>query len=238
MPRCTVDRVAEARCRSLPTSGALAVNRIRAGSVNARTRSIPKLLHPLAGVLRVRTGLVVTGLSADSSNRWAVSPRMSRWITRKTLDGVLIRHPIPCYDETSIAAIPGMRTVEECARLLLEEGEQIVGDLHQRIVAIHRTGTAVGYLEISRADDPDRSGKPAETLHDLSMGELQSKLRRARNTVAMLDYPDRAIEVSEEGGALMDSMSDTEQLELRVQCMRVIDEVRCELRRRAKLAAD
>src|SRR5688572_29837639 len=52
----------------------------------------------------------------DAHVRNSTHSPMPRWITRRTMDGVQVKHPIPCYGRTSIAAVPGMRTLEECVR--------------------------------------------------------------------------------------------------------------------------
>jgi hypothetical protein len=150
------------------------------------------------------------------------------------MDGVQVKHPIPCYGRTSIAAVPGMRTLEECVRLLLEEGEQIVGDLDQPTIAIQRAGTVVGYLEITTPPDPMDPTLTPDDYRELSMGELHATLRIACHTLAMLDNLDSCFESSDEECARIIAMSETEQAELRLRSRAVAEAVRHELRRRAE----
>ena len=159
---------------------------------------------------------------------------MPRWITRKTIDGVQVQPPIPCYDRTSVVAVPGIRTVEECVNLLLDEDEQIVGDLDEWVIAIQREGTVVGYLEIRRPlDEVDPTVEPV-SLRDHSTGELHATLRIACNELAMLDNSASSIECSEEDRARIAAMSETEKAEARGVSMNVVDTVRRELLRRAR----
>jgi hypothetical protein len=75
---------------------------------------------------------------------------MPRWITKKSVDGTALDPPARCYDAATIAAIPGVRTIEECVRVLLEEDESIVGGLDQSRIPIKRGNAVVGYFEIQR----------------------------------------------------------------------------------------
>jgi hypothetical protein len=81
---------------------------------------------------------------------------MTRWITRKNSSGAVVQGPVPCYDLTTIAAIPGMRTAAECVHLLLNDGEEIEGGLEQPVIKIVRGGYVVGYFEL--ASDEDQHG--------------------------------------------------------------------------------
>jgi hypothetical protein len=75
---------------------------------------------------------------------------MPRWITRKTVDGLEVAPPRRCYDPATIAAIPGVRTVEECVQTLLGKDERIDNGLDQPKIPIKRGNSLVGYFEITR----------------------------------------------------------------------------------------
>lgn len=81
-----------------------------------------------------------------------------RWITRRANDGSVIDPPVRCYDPASIAAIPGVRTLEECVRLLLKKDETIVGGLDQPRIIIKRGDAVVGYFEVVRAQPDPGNG--------------------------------------------------------------------------------
>jgi hypothetical protein len=85
---------------------------------------------------------------------------MPRWITRKSVDGAVVEPPTRCYDPASIAAIPGVRTIEECVRFLLEDDESIEGGLDQPTIAIKRGEALVGYIEVSRMHPQERGIQP------------------------------------------------------------------------------
>ena len=150
------------------------------------------------------------------------------------MDGVQVKQPIPCYERASIAAVPGMRTVEECVNLLLDEDEQIVGDLDEWTIAIQRAGTVVGYLEIRRPDDEEDPNLEWTSFRELSTGELHATLRIACNELAMLDNSASTFDCSEEDLARIAAMSETEKTEARRRSMSVVDGVRRELLRRAR----
>ena len=80
--------------------------------------------------------------------------QMPRWITRKTLDGREVEPPRRCYDPATIAAIPGVRTIEECVHLMLGNGERITGKFDQARIEIMRSGSVVGYFEITGEHPP------------------------------------------------------------------------------------
>ena len=75
---------------------------------------------------------------------------MTQLITKMSVDGAVLEPSAPCYDPASIAAIPGVRTIEECVRVLLEKDETIVGGLDQAMIPIKRGDTIIGYFEIER----------------------------------------------------------------------------------------
>jgi hypothetical protein len=75
---------------------------------------------------------------------------MPRWITRRTLDGVGVAPPEHCYEPATIAAIPGVRTIEECVLQMLREDERIDGELDQPRISIKRGDEVIGYFEITR----------------------------------------------------------------------------------------
>jgi hypothetical protein len=79
---------------------------------------------------------------------------MPRWITRRTVDGREAEPPRRCYDPVTIAAIPGVRTIEECLHLMLRKGERITGKLDEARIDIERDGSIVGYFEITREQPP------------------------------------------------------------------------------------
>jgi hypothetical protein len=76
---------------------------------------------------------------------------MPRTLIRKTPEGVVIGEPRQCYGMTAIAAVPGMRTVEEWVHVLLAEDEMIVGGFEQPRIAIKRGEVVVGYFEVTSA---------------------------------------------------------------------------------------
>jgi hypothetical protein len=159
---------------------------------------------------------------------------MSRWITRKDVDGRQVKPPIHCYDETSIVAVPGLRTVEQCVRILLAEDEQIVGGLNRGIVPIQREGTVVGYLEIQGPQDPTDSPPTSSDFRELSIGELRSKMRNASNILALLGNPGSPVNCSEEERARILAMSIQEQAELRIRATLILKVAGDELQHRTK----
>jgi hypothetical protein len=72
------------------------------------------------------------------------------------MDGEVLEPPTRCYGPASIAAIPGVRTVEECVRLSLKHGESIVGELDQPRIPIKLGESVVGFFEIVRASPGDK----------------------------------------------------------------------------------
>jgi hypothetical protein len=72
------------------------------------------------------------------------------------MDGEVLEPPTRCYDPASIAAIPGVRTVEECVRLSLKQGESIVGELDQPRIPIKLGESVVGFFEVVRASPGDK----------------------------------------------------------------------------------
>lgn len=84
---------------------------------------------------------------------------MPRWVTIKAVDGAVVVPPTRCYDPATIAAIPGLRTIDECVRFLLEDDESIEGGLEQTKIPIKRGEALVGYLEVSRMH-PQEGGIP------------------------------------------------------------------------------
>ena len=79
---------------------------------------------------------------------------MPRWIMRKTLDGREVGPPRHCYDPATIAAIPGIRTIEECVHLMLRKGESIRGTFDLPRIEILDGDEVVGYFEITRQHPP------------------------------------------------------------------------------------
>jgi hypothetical protein len=79
---------------------------------------------------------------------------MPRWITRKTPDGREVEPPRRCYDPATIAAIPGVRTLEECVQLMLRKDERITGNPDQPRIEIMRGESVVGCFEITRDQPP------------------------------------------------------------------------------------
>jgi hypothetical protein len=75
---------------------------------------------------------------------------MPRWITRKTLDGLEVAPPMRCHDPESIAAVPGIYTIEECVHILLGKDEAIDDEFDRARIPIRRGNAVVGYLEVTR----------------------------------------------------------------------------------------
>ena len=73
--------------------------------------------------------------------------RMSKWVTRRSVDGLEIGPPRICFDPQTIVARPGHTTVEECVAMLLADGEQCVGTADRR--PIRRGEELVGYIDVT-----------------------------------------------------------------------------------------
>jgi hypothetical protein len=72
---------------------------------------------------------------------------MSRWVTRRSIDGFEVAPPRDCFDPDTIAAQPGRMTVEECVAMLIAQDERCIGESNKR--PIKRGAKLVGYIEIS-----------------------------------------------------------------------------------------
>lgn len=72
---------------------------------------------------------------------------MSRWVTRRDVDGKSVSAPELCLESDQIVHGPGARTIEECIASLLEPQEIVEG--RQGLRKIHFRGNVVGFIEVS-----------------------------------------------------------------------------------------
>jgi hypothetical protein len=72
---------------------------------------------------------------------------MSRWVTRRTIEGFEVAPPRACFDPGTIIAKPGHMTVEECVAMLVAQDERCLGASNKR--PIKRGAELVGYIDIT-----------------------------------------------------------------------------------------
>jgi hypothetical protein len=72
---------------------------------------------------------------------------MSRWVTRRTIEGFEVEPPRACFDPGTIVAQPGRMTVEECVAMLVSQDERCLGASNKR--PIKRGAELVGYIDIT-----------------------------------------------------------------------------------------
>jgi hypothetical protein len=70
-----------------------------------------------------------------------------RWVSRKALNGETVSEPLACFVAHAIVAEPGLRSVDQCIKALLKEGEEAVGDGDSRQIV--KDGIVVGFMDIS-----------------------------------------------------------------------------------------
>jgi hypothetical protein len=72
---------------------------------------------------------------------------MSKWVTRRDIDGRFVSDPELCLENNQSARESGVRTIDERIATLLEHHEIVEG--HQGLRKIHARGSVVGFFEIS-----------------------------------------------------------------------------------------
>lgn len=78
---------------------------------------------------------------------------MSKWITRRDLDGKIVGPPKLCLERNQAAQANGVRTIDEYIASLLEPHEIVEG--HEALRKIHARGQIAGFIEVSADRPPD-----------------------------------------------------------------------------------
>jgi hypothetical protein len=85
---------------------------------------------------------------------------MSRWVTRRTVDGIEVEPPRACFDPGTIIAQPGRMTIEECVAMLVNQDECCLGASNKR--PIRRGAELVGYIDITEVSPCEAPGPRSE----------------------------------------------------------------------------
>ena len=78
---------------------------------------------------------------------------MSKWVTRRDVDGKSVSAPELCVESDQVARGPGVRTIDDRIASLLEPHEIVEG--RQGLRRIHLRGNVVGFIEVSALRPPD-----------------------------------------------------------------------------------